>query len=148
MDASPGELANVDTSKRLCIPMGVLVAVPWWKAKAMEVKAELVRVGLMRIYSVADWEALSGKLGAGVTDIETVTALIDRYRTLKLTAEGRLGLIKEVAVLLGFALDEQPTLYAQATPSALVPPAVEIMTLAYRHERLSKLGEPLLRFNR
>ena len=46
---SPGQVAKVDTSSRLSVPADVLSEIGWYK-KTMEVKAELVQRGLVRIY--------------------------------------------------------------------------------------------------
>ena len=46
----PGQLAHIGVSDRLSIPVEVLRAVEWWEDQSVEVLAELVQEGLIRIY--------------------------------------------------------------------------------------------------
>jgi hypothetical protein len=106
------------------------------------VLAELVHEGLIRIYleqeAAPRVEALRGELAAlppGVRFAQEAV-LSDRYRRLKLYADGRLRLTKEVAQVLGFNLGERITLFVQPFQKGL-----EILSLSYRLERLRSDAE-------
>ncbi len=133
----PGQLAHVGGSDRLSIPIDVLRSVEWWQDAATAVLADSVQEGLIRIYlereAMPMVEALADEFAELPPDIrfERMAILADRYRSLKLYADGRLRFTKETAQILGFALGERPTLFVQAFPKGL-----EIMSLTFRLERL------------
>lgn len=133
-----GELANIDQYNRLNVPAAVLRSVTWWKKSPLEVTAELVEFGLIRIYLPADISAAIDALRKGSLGFEDAAVLVDRYRLLHLGQGGRLGLIKEVTAALGFAFGEKPTLYTQAFPTSSVRRGFEVMSLEYRHVRLQR----------
>jgi hypothetical protein len=133
----PGQLAHVGASNRLSIPIDVLRSIEWWQDAAIDVLAESVREGLIRVYLASEAMPLVTALAEEFDELppdvrfDRMAALADRYRPLKLYADGRLRLTKETAQILGFVLGEQPTLFVQAFPKG-----VEIMSLAFRLERL------------
>jgi hypothetical protein len=137
-----GQLANMDGSSRLSIPKDVLRAIDWWENKSVDVLAELVQAGLIRIYLAAEAtpmvEALAEDIAEMPPDVrfERTAILADRYRPLKLYSDGRLRFTKEAAQILGFSLGERPTLFVQAFPKGL-----EILSLAFRAERLQQSSE-------
>lgn len=102
----------------------------------MQVTAELMCPGLLRIYSPADAQPLVDRLKAEAADLRQAATLADRYRPLKLNEGGRLVLTKEVVALLGFALGEKPLLYTQPIPTGFSPTGIEIMSIEFRNSRL------------
>jgi hypothetical protein len=138
----PGQLARVDGSNRLSIPVEVLRAVEWWEDQTARVLAELVHESLIRIYLARDAEpmveALAHEFGELPPEIrfERMALLADRYRPLQLYKDGRLRFTKETAQVLGFNLGDQPTLFVQSFPKGL-----EILTLPLRLERLRASAE-------
>jgi hypothetical protein len=62
---------------------------------------------------------------------DATAIVVDRYRTLKLYADGRLRFTKEVCALLAFQLGEHSTLFVQPFRKHL-----EAMTLEFRAQRL------------
>ena len=144
MTEDVGLLANVDPEDRLTIPADVLRVVRWWSKKPIDVTAELVETGLIRVYPTEEARPLIARLISDVSkrgytreaQFERVQVIGDRYRTLKMYGDGRVRFVKEVAMLLGFSLGDQPTLYVQAFPAGF-----EIMSIAYRADRLAKLAD-------
>jgi hypothetical protein len=142
LTTQPGQLANMDGSSRLSIPKDVLRAIDWWENKSVDVLAELVQAGLIRIYLAAEAtpmvEALAEDIAEMPPDVrfERTAILADRYRPLKLYSDGRLRFTKEAAQILGFSLGERPTLFVQAFPKGL-----EILSLTFRAERLQQSSE-------
>jgi hypothetical protein len=134
-----GQLAKIDGSDRLSVPLEVLRATDWWADKPVDVVAEIVHEGLIRVYLAQEAtplvEALSNDLAdlPGDLRFERMAVLADRYRPLKLYGDGRLRFTKETAQILGFALGERPTLFVQPFPKGF-----EILSLRFRAERLQR----------
>ena len=137
MNITPGQTAKVDEEGRLSIPIDALRAVEWWKSASVEVIAELVRPGLIRVYLAKEAQLLINSLLNEIserpepTKHETTAIVMDRYRPLKLYADGRLRFTKEVCSLLAFQLGDHVTLFVQPFRKYL-----EAMTLEFRAERL------------
>lgn len=134
MIREPGKLAKVDHEDRLSIPLPLLRSVEWWNDESAETIAELVSSrGLVRLYLAELAEPTIQTLASDLAELgaedEFVLsgALADRFRPLKLYADGRLRFTKEVAQILGFSLGDEPTLFVQNFPAGL-----EIMSLDYR----------------
>lgn len=142
MPAQPGQLANMGEGDRLSIPVDVLRSVEWWEDKSADVLTELVHEGLIRVYlareAVPIVEALVEELAGLPLELrsEREAIIADRYRPLKLYADGRLRFTKEVAQVLGFTLGERPTLFVQAFPKGL-----QILSLPVRLERLRRSAD-------
>ena len=134
----PGQLAQIDDEHRLCIPADVLRAVRWWKKETVEVTAELVEEGLVRIYLGEEARPLVKTLAedvAGLTNkerYERAAVLSDRYRDLKLYAECRLRLTKDVAHVLGISWGDRTSLFVRPIKNGM-----EIMSLKFRLDRLA-----------
>lgn len=139
---SAGHIANVDASERLCVPLDALRAVEWWDAKPVDVVAEIVQPGLVRVYLAAEALPMIAKLKSQLNELpieartEHLAAIADRYRALKLYGEGRLRITKEVAQILGFVLGERPSFFVQPLTSCF-----EILSLEFRAARLAKTIE-------
>jgi hypothetical protein len=142
LTTQPGQLANMDGSSRLSIPKDVLRAIDWWENKSVDVLAELVQAGLIRIYLAAEATPMVEALAENIAEMppevrfERMAILADRYRPLKLYSDGRLRFTKETAQILGFSLGERPMLFVQPFPKGL-----EILSLAFRAERLQQSSE-------
>jgi hypothetical protein len=134
-----GQLAKMDGSDRLCIPVDVLRAIEWWDDKPVDVFVELVQAGLIRIYLGGEARPMVEALIENMTGLppnirfERMAILSDRYRPLKLYADGRLRLTKETTQILGFSLGSRTTLFVSPFRKGL-----EIMSLSFREERLEK----------
>jgi hypothetical protein len=133
-----GELANLDTNARLIVPVGVLRFVSWWADTTADVMAELVQEGHVRIYSFAQTEPKVTLLRREVLELppeerfEALATITDRYRKLRLYGDGRLGLTKDVAQILGFRLKiDKPTFFTQAFTDGF-----EVLSLQFRLRRL------------
>src|ERR1700731_1253294 len=106
-------------SSRLSIPMEVLRAIDWWEDKSVDVLAELVQAGLIRIYLAAEATPMVEALAENIAEMppevrfERMAILADRYRPLKLYSDGRLRFTKETVQILGFSLGERPILFVQ-----------------------------------
>ena len=137
MNVTPGQIAKVDEEGRLSIPIDALRAVEWWKSASVDVIAELVRPGLIRVYLANEAQPLIDSLLHEISErpapanVDATAIVMDRYRPLKLYADGRLRFTKEVCTLLAFQLGEHLTLFVQPFPKHL-----EAMTLEFRAERL------------
>jgi hypothetical protein len=122
--------------------MELLRTIEWWQKRATAVLAELVQPGLVRLYSAKEATPLVGtvarKFASRSVDahvrFESLQALADRYRQLKLYSDGRVRFTKEVASILEFNLGEKPTLYMQPFGKGL-----EVMSLSFRERRLLDL---------
>jgi hypothetical protein len=130
-------LQKVDEEGRLSIPIDALRAVEWWKSASVDVIAELVRPRLIRVYLANEAQPLIDSLLHEISErpapanSDATAIVVDRYRTLKLYADGRLRFTKEVCALLAFQLGEHSTLFVQPFRKHL-----EAMTLEFRAQRL------------
>jgi hypothetical protein len=137
MDLVRGQIAGLAEDGRLSIPMDALRAIRWWEPVPLDVIAELCRVGLIRIHLASEVEPLVAALLSDISEshdqpsMEIASVVSDRYRPLKLYADGRLRLTKEVCSLFEIRLGEKVTLFVQPFKSWL-----EIMTLQFRADRL------------
>jgi len=137
MDLVRGQIAKLGEDGRLSIPIDVLRGVRWWDTTPLDVIAELCRSGLIRIHLASEAEPLIAGLLADIPDApgqsqsEIASIVSDRYRPLKLYADGRLRLNKEVCSLLEISLGQNATLFVQPFKSFL-----EITTLQFRANRL------------
>ena len=142
MQLKAGQLANMTTQKRLNIHAETLAAVEWWGSKPVEVTAELVEAGLIRVYLATEAAPMIEELKSELQNLlpqlrfDRAVVLADRYRSLTLAGNGQLALGQEVIKFLGFSEHELPTLFVQPFPTGL-----EIMTLDHRSKRLARTAE-------